>query len=163
MDEATQLGPCARADLRASVHEQVCETIAAGARLVCGGKPVAGPGFFYEATVVADVRPKMRMFEQEVFGPAAAVVCATDREDALALANDSDFGLGASLWTRDLRLAERMASRIEAGSVFVNGMVASDPRLPFGGIKRSGYGRELSAFGIHEFVNIQTVSISVSI
>ena len=160
MDEATQLGPCARDDLRTTVDEQVRDTIAAGARLVCGGKPLKRDGFFYEATVVADVRPKMRMFEEEVFGPAAAVVRANDREDALALANDSQFGLGANLWTRDLALAERLAARMQAGSVFINGMVASDPRLPFGGIKRSGYGRELSAFGIHEFVNVQTVWIA---
>jgi acyl-CoA reductase-like NAD-dependent aldehyde dehydrogenase len=157
MDEATQLGPCARDDLRTSVNDQVRDTIAAGARLICGGKPLERPGFFYAPTVVADVRPEMRMFDEEVFGPAAAIVRATDRDDALALANDSHFGLGASVWTRDMDSAERMAARIEAGSVFVNGMVASDSRLPFGGIKRSGYGRELSAFGIHEFVNVQTV------
>jgi succinate-semialdehyde dehydrogenase/glutarate-semialdehyde dehydrogenase len=159
MDEQTQLGPSARDDLRASVNEQVGDTVAAGARLVCGGKPLDRAGFFYEATVVAGVRPKMRMFDEEVFGPAAAIVRASDRDDALALANDSPFGLGANLWTSDLQLAERMAARIEAGSVFVNGMVTSDPRLPFGGIKRSGYGRELSVFGIHEFVNVQTVWI----
>jgi succinate-semialdehyde dehydrogenase/glutarate-semialdehyde dehydrogenase len=101
----------------------------------------------------------MRMFDEEVFGPAAAVVRANDREHALALANVSSFGLGSSLWTRDVRAAEAFAARVEAGAVFVNGMVASDPRLPFGGVKKSGYGRELSAFGIHEFTNIQTVWI----
>jgi acyl-CoA reductase-like NAD-dependent aldehyde dehydrogenase len=160
MDENTDLGPCARDDLRATVDEQVRATVAAGARLVCGGKPVERPGFFYEATVVADVLPAMRMFEEEVFGPAAAMVRANDCEHALELANDTSFGLGANLWTRDLPLAERMAECMQAGSVFINGMVASDPRLPFGGIKRSGYGRELSAFGIREFVNVQTVSIA---
>lgn len=159
MDEATQLGPCARDDLRTSVHGQVRDTVAAGAQLLCGGKPIAGDGFFYEATVVADVRPGMRMFDEEVFGPAAAMVRANDCEHALALANETHFGLGANLWTADTSLAQHLAERIEAGSVFVNGMVASDPRLPFGGIKRSGYGRELSAFGIHEFVNVQTVSM----
>lgn len=159
MDEATELGPCARNDLRATVNEQVRDTVAAGARLVCGGKPLERPGFFYEPTAVADVRPGMRMFAEEVFGPAAAIVRASDRDDAIALANDSQFGLGANLWTRDTQAAERIAARIESGSVFINGMVASDPRLPFGGIKRSGYGRELSAFGIHEFVNIQTIFI----
>jgi succinate-semialdehyde dehydrogenase/glutarate-semialdehyde dehydrogenase len=99
------------------------------------------------------------MFDEEVFGPAAAVVRANDREHAVALANASSFGLGSSLWTRDVAAAEAFAARVEAGAVFINGMVASDPRLPFGGVKKSGYGRELSAFGIHEFVNIQTVWI----
>ncbi|HEY6449750.1 MAG TPA: aldehyde dehydrogenase family protein, partial [Candidatus Cybelea sp.] len=114
----------------------------------------------YEPTIVAEVVPGTRMFDEEVFGPAAAVVRANDREHALALANTSSFGLGSSLWTRDLAAAERIAESVEAGAVFINGVVASDPRLPFGGIKKSGYGRELSAFGIHEFVNIQTVWIA---
>lgn len=160
MDERTQLGPCAREDLREAVNEQVCATRDAGARIVTGGKPIDGPGFFYEPTIVGDVVPGMCMFDEEVFGPAAAVTRARDREHALALANDSRFGLGANIWTRDVALAERLAARTEAGSVFINGMVASDPRLPFGGVKKSGYGRELSAFGIHEFVNIQTVWIA---
>lgn len=159
MDERTQLGPCAREDLRQTIHEQVSGTIGAGGRLVTGGKFVPGRGFFYEPTVVAGVEPGMTMFEEEVFGPAAAVIRANDREHAISLANDSRFGLGANVWTRDVALAEQLAARIEAGSVFINGMVASDPRLPFGGVKKSGYGRELSAFGIHEFVNIQTVWI----
>ncbi len=159
MDERTQLGPCARADLRQSVHDQVERSIEHGARLVTGGRFVDRPGFFYEPTVVAGVAPGMSMFDEEVFGPAAAFVRAADRDEALALANDSRFGLGANLWTRDVALAEKLAVRIEAGNVFINGMVASDPRLPFGGVKKSGYGRELSAFGIHEFVNIQTVWI----
>ncbi|MFY9630876.1 MAG: NAD-dependent succinate-semialdehyde dehydrogenase [Candidatus Cybelea sp.] len=159
MEERTQLGPCAREDLRQTIHEQVSGTVSAGGRLVTGGKFVAGRGFFYEPTVVADVEPGMAMFDEEVFGPAAAVIRANDRERAISLANDSRFGLGANIWTRDVALAERLAARVEAGSVFINGMVASDPRLPFGGVKKSGYGRELSAFGIHEFVNIQTVWI----
>lgn len=160
MEEATKLGPCARDDLRRAVDEQVRATIGAGARLVTGGKPIDRPGFFYEPTIVAEVVPGMPMFEEEVFGPAAAVSRANDSEHALALANESRFGLGANLWTRDIALAERLAGRIESGSVFINGMVASDPRLPFGGVKKSGYGRELSSFGIHEFVNIQTVWIA---
>jgi succinate-semialdehyde dehydrogenase / glutarate-semialdehyde dehydrogenase len=159
MEERVQLGPCARDDLRTAMHEQVTGTLRSGARLVTGGKPIDRPGYFYEPTVVADVLPGMRMFDEEVFGPAAALVRAVDHEHALALANDSRFGLGANLWTRDIALAERFAERLEAGNVFINGMVASDPRLPFGGVKKSGYGRELSTFGIHEFVNIQTVSI----
>ena len=159
MDGATQLGPCARADLRQSVDDQVRATVAAGARLVTGGRFIERPGFFYEPTVVSEVAPGMPMFDEEVFGPAAAVVRANDLEHALELANASRFGLGANLWTRDIALAEELAGRIEAGNVFINGMVASDPRLPFGGVKKSGYGRELSSFGIHEFVNIQTVWI----
>ncbi|MBV8066904.1 MAG: NAD-dependent succinate-semialdehyde dehydrogenase [Candidatus Eremiobacteraeota bacterium] len=159
MEERVQLGPCAREDLRASVHEQVEATVERGARLALGGKSLDREGFFYEATIVADVVPGMPMFDEEVFGPAAAVIRANDRERAVALANASSFGLGSSLWTRDVAAAERFAGQIEAGAVFINGMVASDPRLPFGGVKRSGYGRELSTFGIHEFVNIQTVWI----
>ncbi|MGC9992624.1 MAG: NAD-dependent succinate-semialdehyde dehydrogenase [Candidatus Cybelea sp.] len=160
MEEATQLGPCARADLRQSVDDQVRATVAAGARLVTGGRFLERPGFFYAPTVVAEVTPQMTMFAEEVFGPAAAVVRANDLEHALELANASRFGLGANLWTADIALAEELAGRIEAGNVFINGMVASDPRLPFGGVKKSGYGRELSSFGIHEFVNIQTVWIA---
>jgi acyl-CoA reductase-like NAD-dependent aldehyde dehydrogenase len=159
MEEDVQLGPCARADLRETVARQVSETLDRGARLALGGNPLDRGGFFYEATVVSDVEPAMPMFDEEVFGPAAAVVRAKDRDHALALANASSFGLGSSLWTQDVAAAESFAARIEAGAVFINGMVASDPRLPFGGVKRSGYGRELSTFGIHEFVNIQTVWI----
>jgi acyl-CoA reductase-like NAD-dependent aldehyde dehydrogenase len=159
MDERVQLGPCAREDLRESVHAQVSASVAAGARLTLGGKPIGGAGYFYEPTIVTEVVPGMPMFDEEVFGPAAAVVRAKDREHAIALANASSFGLGSSLWTRDVAAAETFAARIEAGAVFINGMVASDPRLPFGGVKKSGYGRELSAFGIHEFVNVQTVWI----
>ena len=159
MEERVNLGPCARADLRQSVDDQVRATVAAGARLVTGGQFIERPGFFYEPTVVSGVVPGAPMFDEEVFGPAAAVVRANDLEHALELANASRFGLGANLWTRDIALAEELAGRVEAGNVFINGMVASDPRLPFGGVKKSGYGRELSSFGIHEFVNIQTVWI----
>ena len=160
MEEGVALGPCAREDLRQTVHEQVSATLDRGARLSLGGKPLDRAGYFYEPTIVAEVVPGTRMFDEEVFGPAAAVIRANDREHALALANTSSFGLGSSLWTRDLAAAERIAASVEAGAVFINGVVASDPRLPFGGVKKSGYGRELSAFGIHEFVNIQTVWIA---
>ena len=160
MEERVQLGPCAREDLRQTVHEQVCATLSRGAQLALGGKPLERPGFFYEPTIVANVVRGTRMFDEEVFGPAAAVVRARDRAQALVLANASSFGLGSSLWTRDVGAAEAFAGRVEAGAVFINGIVASDPRLPFGGIKKSGYGRELSTFGIHEFVNIQTVWIA---
>ncbi len=159
MDEQVALGPCARADLRQTVHEQVLATIESGARLALGGRYLERTGYFYEPTVVTNVVPGMRMFDEEVFGPAAAVVRASDREQALTLANASSFGLGSSLWTRDVDAAQAFAAHVEAGAVFINGIVASDPRLPFGGVKRSGYGRELSAFGIHEFTNIQTVWI----
>ncbi|MBV9334203.1 MAG: NAD-dependent succinate-semialdehyde dehydrogenase, partial [Candidatus Eremiobacteraeota bacterium] len=160
LEDRVQLGPCAREDLRETVHAQVRQTLERGATLVCGGKEVERAGYFYEPTVVADVLPGMPMFDEEVFGPAAAVVRAENRDHALTLANASSFGLGSSLWTRDVAAAEDFAARVEAGAVFINGMVASDPRLPFGGVKKSGYGRELSAFGIHEFVNIQTVWIA---
>lgn len=159
MEERTHLGPCARADLRDTVHEQVSATVERGARLVLGGRPVDGIGYFYEPTVVSNVVPGMRMFDEETFGPAAAVVRAKDREHAIELANTSSYGLGASIWTSDVAAAESFGARVEAGAVFINGMVASDPRLPFGGVKKSGYGRELSAFGIHEFVNVQTIWI----
>jgi succinate-semialdehyde dehydrogenase/glutarate-semialdehyde dehydrogenase len=157
--EETQMGPLARADLRGALADQVARSLGAGAKLVCGGRAVDGPGFFYEPTVLAEVRPGMPAFDEETFGPVAAVTLADDEEHALALANATPYGLGANLWTRDLERAKRLAPRIEAGSVFINGMVASDPRLPFGGVKRSGYGRELSHYGIREFVNIQTVWI----
>jgi acyl-CoA reductase-like NAD-dependent aldehyde dehydrogenase len=158
-DEETALGPCARNDLREALDDQVQETLENGAERALGASPIAGTGYFYEPTIVGDVKPGMAMFDEEVFGPAAAVVRASDAQHAIALANHSRYGLGASLWTRDSKAAEELAAGVEAGSVFINGMVASDPRLPFGGLKKSGYGRELSTFGIHEFVNIQTVWI----
>jgi succinate-semialdehyde dehydrogenase/glutarate-semialdehyde dehydrogenase len=159
MDSQTQLGPCARHDLRDSLERQVRESAAAGARIITGGKSIDRDGFFYEPTIVADVAAGMPMFDEETFGPAAAVTRARDNAHAIELANDSSFGLGANIWTRDVDRATGIAAQIESGMVFINGMVASDPRLPFGGVKRSGYGRELSEFGIHEFVNIQTVWI----
>jgi len=156
-DPATQLGPLAREDLRRDLEEQVERSVAQGAKIVTGGHRLERPGYFYEPTVIADVTPEMPVFREETFGPVAAFVRARDTEHAIELANRSQFGLGAALWTRDLEAGQRLAREIEAGSVFINGMVASDPRLPFGGIKRSGFGRELSEFGIREFVNIKTV------
>ncbi|MBV9438465.1 MAG: NAD-dependent succinate-semialdehyde dehydrogenase [Candidatus Eremiobacteraeota bacterium] len=155
----TRLGPLARTDLRDALSEQVRDTVAAGAKLLLGGSVPAGPGAYYPATVVGDVRPGMRMAEEETFGPAAAMMRVADVEEAVALGNASRYGLGGNLWTRDLDRARRLAARLESGNVFINGMTASDPRLPFGGLKRSGIGRELSAFGIREFVNVQTVWI----
>lgn len=157
MEEQTQLGPCARHDLRTTLHGQIAATLERGASLALGGRAIEGPGYYYEPTIVSDVLPGTRMFDEEVFGPAAAVVRANGVDDAIRLANASSYGLGFSIWTGEPAAAERIAERVEAGAVFVNGMVASDPRLPFGGVKKSGYGRELSSFGIHEFTNVQTV------
>ncbi len=155
----TQIGPVARRDLRDALDRQVQASVKMGARVLLGGKPLEGKGHFYAPTIVTDVTPEMPMFHEETFGPAAAVIHARDTEHAIELANDSIFGLSCNLWTRDIKQARKLASRVAAGGLFINGMTASDPRLPFGGIKRSGYGRELSSFGIQEFVNIQTVWI----
>jgi len=155
----TKVGPLARDDLRASLEQQVKASVAAGAALVAGGHRPERRGYFYAPAVLDGVRPGMPAFDEETFGPAAAVVRARGAEEAIALANRSRFGLGSALWTEDVDGARRLAREIEAGSVFINGMVASDPRLPFGGVKRSGYGRELSWFGLQEFVNVKTVWI----
>jgi acyl-CoA reductase-like NAD-dependent aldehyde dehydrogenase len=160
LDPGTQIGPLARADLRETLERQVRESVRMGARVLTGGDRGAGRGWYYQPTVLADVTEEMPVFKEETFGPVAAVLRVRDADDALRVANDSAYGLGASLWTRDLKVGEALARRIESGSVFVNGMVASDPRLPFGGVKRSGYGRELSAYGIKEFVNVQTIWIA---
>src|SRR5437762_6979327 len=159
LERETQVGPLARADLRDALHRQVQESIKRGAKLVLGGQIVDGKGAFYPPTLLTAVESGMPAFDDETFGPVAAVIRAKDETDAVRLANASPFGLGASIWTRDRERGERLAAQIEAGSVFVNGIVKSDPRLPFGGIKRSGYGRELSEYGIREFVNIKTIWI----
>lgn len=157
MDRATDVGPMAREDLLLELHGQVERSVKAGAILLLGGRRLEGPGFYYPPTVLSHVRPGMAAFDEETFGPVGAVIRARDEDEAVALANLSDFGLGASVWTGDPKRGEALAEKIESGSVFVNGPVKSDPRLPFGGVKRSGYGRELSAFGIREFINIKTV------
>ncbi len=157
LDPATTIGPIARADLRDGVHDQVERSIAAGARLLAGGRAIDGPGFFYQPTVLADVRPGMAAFDEEVFGPVAALIVAEDADDAIRLANASEYGLSSNLWTRDVDRARMLARRIEAGGVFINGYTASNARIPVGGVKRSGYGRELSHFGLREFTNAQAV------
>jgi acyl-CoA reductase-like NAD-dependent aldehyde dehydrogenase len=157
LDRQMRLGPLARAELRDTLDRQVQRSIEMGAHILIGGKPLEGKGYFYAPTIVTTVTPEMPMFHEETFGPAAAIIHARDTEHAIELANTSDFGLSSNLWTRDISYAHELASRIEAGGVFINGMSSSDPRLPFGGIKKSGFGRELSSFGIQEFVNIQTV------
>ena len=157
LDESTTLAPLARHDLRDELHQQVTDSVAAGARLLCGGEPLPGPGAFYAATILDEVHPGMRAYEEELFGPVAVVLRAADEAEALRLANDTPFGLGAAVFSGDTARGERFALRMEAGAAFVNGMVKSDPRLPFGGIKLSGYGRELGREGIREFVNIKTV------
>jgi succinate-semialdehyde dehydrogenase/glutarate-semialdehyde dehydrogenase len=156
-DRATTLGPLARANLRASIDAQVQRSMAAGARLIMGGVLPEGPGFYYPATLLDRVEPGMAAFDEETFGPAAAIVRARDEEEAVALANRTVFGLGASIWTRDTDRGLALARRIEAGAVFVNSVVASDPRVPFGGIKMSGYGRELGDLGLKEFTNAKTI------
>jgi succinate-semialdehyde dehydrogenase/glutarate-semialdehyde dehydrogenase len=157
MDRANQVGPLAREDLVADLERQVTESVRLGARAVTGGKRIGGDGYYFEPTVLTNVRPGMPAYHEETFGPVAAVIRVKDAEDALRVANDTDFGLGSNIWTSDIERAKKLAERVEAGLVFINGMVASDARLPFGGVKRSGYGRELSAYGIKEFTNIQTV------
>ncbi len=155
----TKIGPLARKDLRETLDQQVQQSIQQGAKVLIGGGIREGKGYFYEPTILTNVTPQMSVFTDETFGPVAAVIHARDAEHAIKLANDSKFGLGSNLWTRNIEQARTLAARIQAGGVFINGMTASDPRLPFGGVKHSGYGRELSSFGIQEFVNVQTVWI----
>ena len=156
-DEENALGPMARFDLRDELHHQVEKTLAQGARLLLGGEKMAGAGNYYPPTVLANVTPEMTAFREEMFGPVAAITVAKDAEHALELANDSEFGLSATIFTTDETQARQMAARLECGGVFINGYCASDARVAFGGVKKSGFGRELSHFGLHEFCNIQTV------
>jgi succinate-semialdehyde dehydrogenase/glutarate-semialdehyde dehydrogenase len=158
LDPTVTVGPMARQDLRDELHAQVRRSIERGAAVLCGGTIPDGAGAFYPPTVLTNVRKGMPAFDEELFGPVAAIIGAKDEKDAIRLANDSVFGLGAAVFTQDVKRGERIAAEeLEAGSCFVNAFVKSDPRLPFGGIKESGYGRELSIFGIREFVNIKTV------
>jgi succinate-semialdehyde dehydrogenase/glutarate-semialdehyde dehydrogenase len=157
MDKGTTLAPMARRDLRDELHQQVVDTVNKGAIAVTGCKPVDGSGAFYQPSILANVKPGMRAYDEELFGPVAIVISAKDEADALRIANDSRFGLGGSVWTANAERGEAFARKVQAGSVFVNGFVKSDPRLPFGGIKASGFGRELSHHGMHEFVNAKTI------
>lgn len=156
-EEQNYLGPMARFDLRDELHNQVTATLDEGATLLLGGEKVEGKGNYYPATVLGNVTPQMTAFRQEMFGPVAAITVARDADHALALANDSEFGLSATVYTADEQLAQRFAAQLECGGVFINGYSASDARVAFGGVKKSGFGRELSHFGLHEFCNIQTV------
>lgn len=155
----TTLAPMARHDLRDELHEQVADALAHGAQAVAGGHPLDGPGAFYAPTILSGIAPGMRAWSEEVFGPVALVIGVRDESEAIEIANASRFGLGGSVWTQDVARGETLARRLECGAAFVNGMVKSDPRLPFGGVKDSGYGRELSRHGIREFVNAKTVWI----
>lgn len=156
-DPATTIGPMARGNLRDELHDQVTRTVAGGGKLVLGGNVVDGPGYYYEPTIIDHVQPGQAAFDEETFGPVAAIIRVSSTEEAITLANQSEYGLGAALWTQDTATAAtELLPKIDAGAVFINGMVASDPRLPFGGIKKSGYGRELGSYGIREFTNMKT-------
>lgn len=159
LDEATELGPLATADGVTSLDADVRKTVEAGATLLTGGRPLVRPGNYYAPTVLTNVPRNSPAYQEELFGPVASIFSARDLDDAIRLANDSRFGLGASAWTNDARERERFVNELEAGMVFINKMVASDPRIPFGGVKQSGYGRELGIHGIREFTNIKTVWI----
>jgi succinate-semialdehyde dehydrogenase/glutarate-semialdehyde dehydrogenase len=158
-DAATTMGPLSTEGGLKDIERQVSESIASGATLVTGGKRIEGKGYFYEPTILADVKPGMAAYSEELFGPVASVIRASNEEDAIRIANDTPFGLGGSIWTNDTENAKKLAAKVRSGSVFINGMVKSDPRLPFGGTGISGYGRELSHYGMEEFLNVKTVWI----
>lgn len=160
LDIQTEVAPLAREDILDNLHRQVAESRSKGAKLSCGGEQYDSKGFYYRPTVLTGVTPEMAVFREETFGPIAPIMPFSDAEEAVALANMTDYGLGASLWTGDRERAAEIAPRLEAGCLFVNDFVKSDPRLPFGGVKRSGYGRELGWFGIREFTNVKSVWVS---
>jgi succinate-semialdehyde dehydrogenase / glutarate-semialdehyde dehydrogenase len=159
-DESTDVGPLATADILEDLDRQVRETVAAGAKILTGGKRLDEPGYYYAPTVLTNILADSPAYSEELFGPVASLFRVRDIEEAIRLANATRFGLGSSAWTNSEAERSRFIDEIEAGSVFINGMVASDPRLPFGGVKRSGYGRELSVYGIREFVNVKSVWIN---
>ncbi|MBN1199636.1 MAG: NAD-dependent succinate-semialdehyde dehydrogenase [Bacteroidales bacterium] len=159
LDPETQIGPLARPDLVNEIDRQVQESIRMGAILLTGGERYEREGCYYQPTILTEVKPGMPVYSEETFGPLLAIIAVADEQEAIRVANDSEFGLGGSVWTRDSHRGEAIARQVESGAVFVNGMTKSDPRLPFGGIKKSGYGRELGSYGIREFVNIKTIWI----
>lgn len=159
MDERIDMGPMARKDLLLNIEKQVEDSVKMGAEILTGGERLDDHSWFYKPTLITNVKKGMPVYDEETFGPVSVVIPAKDPEDAVRIANDTIYGLGASLWTQDLELAEKLAEKIDAGAVFINGMTKSDPRLPFGGTKQSGYGRELGDYGIKEFTNIKTVWI----
>ena len=159
MDSKTELGPIARHDLLIELKQQVALSSEQGAKVLAGGNIIDSEGFYFEPTVLVNVKKEMSAYSEEIFGPVAVIYTVYDVDEAVSLANDSPFGLGASLWTQDIDKAKTIASEIETGSLFINGLVKSDPRLPFGGVKLSGFGRELSHYGMKEFVNIKSVWI----
>jgi succinate-semialdehyde dehydrogenase / glutarate-semialdehyde dehydrogenase len=159
LDPDTTLGPMAREDLRDELHEQVTDALEHGAAAVTGGQPLDRPGIYYAASILDGIAPGMRAWDEELFGPVALVTKVGDESEAIAIANGSRYGLGGSVWTRDIARGERVARQLECGAAFVNTMVKSDPRLPFGGVKDSGFGRELSRHGIREFTNAKTIWI----
>jgi succinate-semialdehyde dehydrogenase/glutarate-semialdehyde dehydrogenase len=159
MDPDTQMGPMARLDLRDELHQQVQDTLAAGAVALTGCQPIEGPGAFYKPSILDQVKPGMRAYEEEIFGPVAMIVRVKDEAEAIKIANQSRYGLGSSIWSCDIEKAERLARQLNTGSTFINGLVKSDPRLPIGGVKASGYGRELTHLGIREFTNAKAIWI----
>jgi succinate-semialdehyde dehydrogenase/glutarate-semialdehyde dehydrogenase len=162
LEESTEIGPLATPQIVADLEKQVAQAVASGARVLTGGKRLDRPGNFYEPTVLVDLDPAKPVSCEEIFGPVAMLFRVHSIDEAIRLANATPFGLGSAAWTHDAAEQERFVNELEAGSVFINGMVASDPRLPFGGVKHSGYGRELAEFGIREFVNIKTVWVGES-
>ena len=159
MLEETQVGPLAREDILNKIAQQVDESVELGASLIYGGKRIDRAGYYYSPTILADITETMPVYKQETFGPVFSVFKCSSVDEMINLANDTDFGLGGSVWSKDRDKALSIARRIETGAVFINDFTKSDPRLPFGGVKNSGYGRELSEFGIKEFVNVKTIAI----
>ena len=157
LSDDTDIGPLVNASSLKKIDSQVKESVKEGAEVLTGGEQIGGKGYFYRPTVLKNVNPKMQIAQEEVFGPVAPIIVAGDDVEAIEIANDSDYGLGASIWTQDLDKAERLSNKVESGIVSVNNVVASDPRVPFGGVKKSGFGRELSRYGMLEFVNIKSV------
>lgn len=160
LDPNVNIGPLAKKEIRDDLYGQVKDAVKKGAKILVGGKSVTGKGYFFEPTLLTNITPDMAVYREETFGPVMSLFIVGNAEEAVRLANNSEFGLGASIWTKNIELAEKMAAQIESGAVFINGMVKSDPRLPFGGVKKSGFGRELGSYGIKEFVNIKTVVIN---